>query len=140
QTETLGTAFSGMFWYKVNSSPDRAGLLVIGTEDIAENRNQGIRLFREGNASEQRLKLNVGTGSGESWNDGGVINVAEGEWVNVAFTISDTQTVIYFNGSPVNTATMSNPVDWTGTNNITIGAGGPTFSYWDHLHDLSAID
>lgn len=138
--EDLGTAFSGMFWYKVNGAPDRAGIIVIGTEGIAENRNQGLRLFREGNASEQRIKLNVGTGTGESWNDGGVINVADGEWVHVAFTISNTQTIIYFNGTPVNTATMSSPIDWTGANNITIGAGGPTFSYWNHLHDTSAID
>lgn len=138
--DDIGTSFSGMFWYKVNASPDRAGIIVIGTEGIAENRNQGLRLFREGNATEQRIKLNVGTGTGESWNDGGVINVADGDWVHVAFTISNSQTIIYFNGTPVNTATMSNPIDWTGCDNITIGSGGPTFSYWDHLHDTSGID
>ena len=138
--EDLDASFSGMFWYKVNSSPDRAGILAIGTEDIAENRNQGLRLFREGNATEQRIKLNVGTGTGESWNDGGIINVADGEWVNVAFTISDSQTIIYFNGTPVNMGTMSGAIDWTGCSNITIGSGGPTFSYWNHLHDTSSID
>ena len=37
---------SAAFWYKVNSSPDRAGLLVVG-DDITD-RNQGFRLFREG--------------------------------------------------------------------------------------------
>lgn len=140
QTEALGTAFSGMFWYKVSGTPDRAGIIAIGTDDIAENRNQGLRLFREGSATQQTIKLNVGTGTGESWNDGAVIDVAAGEWVNVAFTVSDTQTVLYFNGTPVNTGTMTAPVDWTGCNNITIGSGGPTFSYWNHLHDTSAID
>lgn len=138
--QDLGTSFSGMFWYKVNASPDRAGIIVIGTEGIAENRNQGLRLFREGSATSQTIKLNIGTGSGESWNDGGAINVEEGEWVHVAFTISSSQTIIYFNGTPINTATLTNPIDWTGSENITIGSGGPTFSYWDHLHDTSAID
>src|SRR5690606_19273206 len=120
--------------------PSNGGIIVIGTEDIAENRNQGLRLFREGNALEQRIKLNVGTGSGESWNDGGVITVADGEWIHVAFTISNTETIIYFNGTPVNPGISSNPIDWKGSEKITIGAGGPTFSYWNHLHDTSSID
>ena len=66
------TEFSATFWYKVNADPNRAGILVAG--DDADDRRQGFRLFREGNADEQRIKLNVGTGDGESWNDGGVIS------------------------------------------------------------------
>ncbi len=136
---TLGNEFTAAFWYKVNETPDRAGILVMGN-DLPENRNQGFRLFREGSATEQTIKLNVGIGTGESWNDGGVLDVTAGEWVHIAFSISATETVIYFNGMPVRTATMSAPVDWTGVEELTIGAGGETFSYWDHLSDSSPMD
>ena len=135
----LTNQFSTTFWYKVDATADRAGILVVGN-DIPENRNQGFRLFREGNATEQRIKLNVGVGTGESWNDGGVIDVTAGEWVHVAMTISDTQSKIYFNGVEVNSAALAAPIDWTGCSTFTIGAGGPTFSYWDHLSDNSSID
>jgi hypothetical protein len=115
-----------MFWYKVSSTPDRAGLLVMGN-NVPEDRTKGFRLFREGNATSQRIKLNVGTGAGESWNDGGVIDVTAGEWVNVAFTVTPTQTKIYFDGVQVNTATMSAAIDWTGCNLLSIGSGAPYF-------------
>ncbi|MDG5491323.1 LamG-like jellyroll fold domain-containing protein [Psychroserpens sp. SPM9] len=136
--QTLGGNFTGAFWYKVNSSPDRSGIITVG--DNADDRLQGFRLFREGSATEQRIKLNVGTGGGESWNDGGVIDVDANEWIHVAFTISPTETVIYFNGVPVNTASPAGPIDWTGCNDIHIGAGGPTFDYWGHNSDDSAMD
>ena len=134
----FGSNMSGAFWYKVNGTPDRSGILVVG--DDADDRNQGFRLFREGSATEQRIKLNVGTGTGESWNDGGVIDVTAGEWVHVAFTISPTETVIYLNGIAVNTGAPAAAIDWTGTSEITIGAGGETFSYWNHLSDNSSMD
>ncbi|MBA4743616.1 MAG: LamG domain-containing protein [Muricauda sp.] len=132
------TEFSAAFWYKVNPTPDRAGILVVG--DGAEDRNQGFRLFREGNADEQRIKLNVGTGSGESWNDGGVIDVTAGEWVHVAVSISQTQSTIYFNGIEMLTSDMAAPIDWTSCEELHIGAGGPTFDYWDHGYDASQLD
>lgn len=135
--EPLGEEFTAAFWYKVSGDPNRAGILVAGAD---QNRTQGFRLFREGSADEQRIKLNVGTGTGESWNDGGVIDVNAGEWVHVAFTVSPTETVIYLNGMPVNTGTMSAPIDWTGVEELTIGHGGETFSYWNHLYDNSAMD
>lgn len=135
--QELGDEFSAAFWYQVSGSPTRAGILVAGAD---ENRNQGFRLFREGSAEEQRIKLNVGTGSGETWNDGGVIDVTAGEWVHVAFTVTPTETVIYLNGVPVNTGVMAGPIDWTGVENLVIGSGGETFSYWDHLSDTSLID
>lgn len=135
----LTAQFSTTFWYKVNSTPDRAGLLVVGN-DIPENRNQGFRLFREGSATEQRIKLNVGTGGGESWNDGGIIDVTAGEWVHVSVTVSNTQSKIYFNGVEMNSATLSAPIDWTGCESFSIASGAPTFSYWDHKSDGSVID
>ena len=135
----MSNQFSTTFWYKVNSSPDRAGILVIGN-DTPENRKQGIRIFREGSGTEQRIKLNVGTGTGESWNDGGIIDVTAGEWVQVAVTISDTESKIYFNGVEVNSATLAAPIDWTGCNTFTIASGAPSFTYWNHLSDSSVID
>jgi hypothetical protein len=136
--DMFGSNMSGAFWYKVNGAPDRSGILTIGAN--ADDRLQGFRLFREGDAAEQRIKLNVGTGTGESWNDGGVIDVTAGEWVHVAFTISPTETVIYLNGLPVNVATPDGSVDWTGCENITVGSGGETFSYWGHESDDSLMD
>lgn len=136
--DMLGNNMSGAFWYKVNGAPDRSGILTIG--DDADDRLQGLRLFREGNATEQTIKLNIGIGTDENWNDGGIINVIDGEWVHIAFTISPTETVIYFNGLPVNTGTPNGSIDWTGCTDITIGAGGETFSYWGHESDDSAMD
>lgn len=133
-----GDEFSATFWYYVDANPDRAGILSSGSE--AENRQHGLRLFREGSATEQRIKLNVGTGDGESWNDGDVLDVTAGNWVHIALTISASQNTIYFDGVPVRTSDMSAPIDWNGCSEIAIGAGGPTFSYWNHLSDLSFID
>ncbi|HIC32626.1 MAG TPA: LamG domain-containing protein [Flavobacteriaceae bacterium] len=130
--------FSATFWYKVNATPDRAGILTVG--DDAADRFQGFRLFREGSGTEQRIKANIGIGTGESWNDGDVIDVAAGEWVHVALTVSSSESKIYFNGVEVNSATLGSPVDWTGCSEIVIGSGGPTFSYWNHLSDSSALD
>lgn len=135
----FGSEFSGAFWYKVNASPDRAGILVVGN-NIPENRKQGFRLFREGSATEQRIKLNVGIGADESWNDGGVINVADGEWVHIAFTVSLTKSIIYFNGVEKLAATYTGGVNWTDCQTLTIGAGGETFSYWNHKSDSSKMD
>lgn len=134
----LGTEFSAAFWYKVDASPDRAGILVIGAN--ADDRFQGVRLFREGNPGSQTIKANIGIGNGESWNDGGVIDVAAGEWVHVVLSISATESTIFFNGVPVRTATMSAPIDWTGCDELVIGSGGDTFSYWDHRSDSSPMD
>jgi len=137
--DLVSSEFSAAFWYKVDASPDRAGILTIGN-DTPENRNQGFRLFREGNPTEQRIKLNVGTGTGESWNDGDVIDVTTGEWVHITMTISDSKNTIYFNGVEVRSSDMSAPIDWTGCNAFSIGSGAPTFDYWDHKADLSAMD
>ncbi|GHA26799.1 hypothetical protein GCM10007103_05230 [Salinimicrobium marinum] len=135
--EPLGNEFSASFWYNVSGEPGRAGILVAGAD---ENRTQGFRLFREGDTDSQTIKLNVGTGAGESWNDGGAIDVNPDEWVHITFTVSADETVIYVNGMPLNTGTMASPIDWTGVEELTIGAGGETFSYWDHLSDSSPMD
>lgn len=135
--ENLGSEFSAAFWYKVSGDPDRAGILVAG--DDADDRQQGFRLFREGSAESQTIKLNVGTGTGESWNDGGSIDVTTGDWVHIAFSVTPSETVLYVNGMPLNTGTMTAAIDWTGVEELTIGAGGETFSYWGHESDANSL-
>jgi hypothetical protein len=137
--------FSAVMWIKPNAVPDRAGILVVGPEDTenpgAENlRTSGFRLFREGSATEQRFKLNVGTGDGESWNDGGVVDPSLGEWVHLAFTISATQSSIYINGELQLQTDLANPISWADCNEMSIMSGAPHFNGWDHLSDLSYLD
>ncbi len=133
-----GNEFTVGMWVKLNASPDRSGILTVGA--TPDNRNNGFRLFREGSASEQRIKLNVGIGSGEVWNDGDVVNPKTGDWVHIAFTVKQNENTIYINGNPVRTSTMSAPINWDGCTDMVIGSGGPTFSYWDHKSDLSKYD
>lgn len=132
----LGNEFSAAFWYKLSTDATRAGILVAG--DDATDRKQGFRLFREGSGTTQTIKLNVGTGTGESWNDGGSIDVT-GDWVHIAFSVSATESVLYVNGMPLRTGPMSAPIDWTGVEELTVGAGGETFSYWNHKSDTNSL-
>jgi hypothetical protein len=136
-TGLTGNEFSAAFWYKVNGSPDRSGIL--NASPAGEDRTKGFRLFREGSASSQTIKLNVGTGAGETWNDGGVITAPGTEWVHIAFTISGSSCVLYFNGEVVRTVANTG-IDWTGCNVFGIGSGAPNFIYWDHKSDLSYYD
>ena len=108
--------------------------------DEQNNRTSGFRFFREGNSEQQTLKLNVGTGSSDSWTDGGVIDVTAGEWVHVAFTISKTETVIYLDGEVAKTSSLSGGIDWTGTDVVSIMSGSPRFTEWGHLSDESFMD
>ncbi|MGV8139868.1 MAG: LamG-like jellyroll fold domain-containing protein [Mangrovibacterium sp.] len=130
--------FSAAFWMKLNASPTRAGLISISP--TGEDRTKGLRFFREGDAATQRFKLNVGRNGGETWNDGGTVNAASGDWVHLAFTISAGSCVVYINGAAVNTAVMEGAIDWTGCSAVSIGSGAPNFSYWDHKSDLSLFD
>lgn len=133
----VGSEFSAAFWYNVNASPDRSG--IINTSPTGEDRTTGFRLFREGSATTQRIKLNVGTGSGETWNDGQEIDATTGNWVHVAFTVSSTSCIIYVDGTLA--AEVANTgIDWTGCDVISIGSGAPNFTYWSHGADLSSYD
>ncbi len=132
-----GGEFSAVFWYKVNSSPDRSGIL--NASPAGEDRTKGFRLFREGNAAVQRIKLNVGTGAGETWNDGQEITATNADWVHIGVTISGTSAIIYING--VVAASVPNTgLDWTGCDVFGIGSGAPNFTYWGHSYDLSSYD
>lgn len=140
--------FSAVMWYKLNATPARAGILVISPPDAANpgspnNRTSGLRFFREGSATNQTFKLNVGTGSGESWFDGqasaSVDPATATDWIHLAFTISEDRAAIYINGEVVIENSFPG-VDWTGADLLSIGSGAPRFTGWDHLSDLSHID
>jgi hypothetical protein len=143
----LSDEFTAVFQYKVNAVPDRAGVLVIGPEDSANpdaqnNRTSGFRFFRENAGGLQRFKLNVGNGSGENWFDGGAaadIDPSINQWVQMAFTISATECVVYINGEVVSQGTFGG-VDWTGCDLLSIMSGAPRFTGWGHLSDESAMD
>ncbi|MEA5063494.1 MAG: LamG-like jellyroll fold domain-containing protein [Petrimonas sp.] len=142
----LGAEFSAAFWYKLNSSPNRAGILVIGPVDTENptkmnNRNHGFRFFREGSSSKQTFKLNAGNGTSDAWFDGGdnASLTNNGEWVHIAFTISKTKCTIYFNGKVVSDGVFTG-ISWAGCDLLSIGSGAPRFTGWDHLSDQSLID
>ncbi|AHM61419.1 hypothetical protein D770_15825 [Flammeovirgaceae bacterium 311] len=143
----LTDAFSAVFWMKVNGTPDRAGILVVGPPDpdrpnAMNNRTSGFRFFREAAAGMQRFKLNVGTGESDSWFDGGAAaDVAPntGEWVHMAFTISDTEAKVYINGEVVSEGTFGG-VSWADTDILSIMSGAPRFAEWGHLSDQSQMD
>lgn len=137
-TNFRNQSFTVAFWYKLDGTPNRAGIIT-ATDD--EDLNQGFRFFREG-GEDQRFKLNVGTGSGSVWNDGDIINIGNDNWVHIAFTFAQTGTAIYFNGELARTTQFSDSstaVDWTNVNNITIGSG-LNFNGWGHNSDRSSID
>ncbi|WP_255518056.1 LamG-like jellyroll fold domain-containing protein [Fulvivirga sp. M361] len=143
-TELTNSEFTATFWYKVNASPDRAGILVMGPPDDTppmNNRDNGFRFFRENANGEQRFKLNVGHGTGDSWFDGGEAAdlPADADWAFLAFTISSTECVVYINGEVARQGSFSG-VDWTGCDVLSIASGSPRFVEWGHLSDESFID
>ncbi|NJW54090.1 LamG-like jellyroll fold domain-containing protein [Salinimicrobium oceani] len=140
----LGDEFTTTFWYKVNSTPDRAGIISISAVNEAgpnmNNLTKGFQLFREGSADSQRIKASVGTGAGNSWNDGGLIDVTAGEWVHIAFVITENKSRIYLNGELATEANVAGGVDWTGADLVSVMSGAPRFVEWNHLSDRSYVD
>ncbi|HNU42025.1 MAG: hypothetical protein UZ12_BCD005000539 [Bacteroidetes bacterium OLB12] len=132
----LGTAFSISFWYKANTTPDRAGILTVGPPGT-NTRTSGFRLFREGGVSP--VKSNVGIGSGESWNDGGTISATD--WVFITMVVGDGSHGIYADGTLLRAeSTFTGSVSWADCEFISIGSGAPRFTEWGHLSDNSLID
>ena len=143
----LNDEFTAVFWYKVNADPDRAGVLVIGPPDEANpgapnNRTSGFRFFRENAGGNQRFKLNVGRGDGDSWFDGGAAAdiPADAGWTHMAFSISGTQATVYINGNIVSQGDLAGGVDWTGCDILSIMSGAPRFIGWNHRSDNSYMD
>ena len=142
---SVGQEFTASFWYKFNAEPNRAGILVVGPEDTANpdaqnKRTSGFRLFREIAGGVPTIKLNVGTGAADSWNDGGSIEAFEGKWMHVAFTVTSSETKIYFNGQLARESALPGPIDWSGAEFMSIMSGAPRFTQWNHLSDLSSMD
>ncbi|MEO0330137.1 MAG: LamG domain-containing protein [Bacteroidota bacterium] len=139
--------FSASFWYNVQPDPDRAGILVIGPPDPANpdtpnNRTSGFRFFREGDATNQVFKLNVGNGTADSWFDGGpsaTVNPDTATWVHIAFTISQTSAAVYLDGQLASQGDFLG-VDWTDCDILSIGSGAPRFIQWNHLSGNSLLD
>jgi len=145
--ELQSDEFSAVFWMNISAPLTRAGILVMSPVDAANpnaqnDRTAGFRFFREGSATSQTFKLNIGTGDGEAWFDGGataLINPAETEWVHFAFSISANQATVYINGNVVNQGEFDG-IDWTGADLLSIMSGAPRFNGWDHLSDESMMD
>ena len=147
-TGLLNEEFSASFWYKINGSPDRAGILVIGPPDAVNptnmnNRTAGFRLFREGSATRQVLKLNVGNGSADSWFDGGdnaaIDPTTDTGWNHIAFTMSGTEAAVYLNGEVASKGAFTG-VSWEGCDVLSVMSGAPRFVEWGHLSDNSFMD
>jgi|JI91814BRNA_FD_contig_61_47121_length_3768_multi_2_in_0_out_0_2 hypothetical protein len=141
-TGLVGNEFSASFWMKVNSTPDRAGVLVAGPPGI-NTRTQGFRFFRENAGGKQRFKLNVGNGTTDFWFDGGAnadVVPNTGEWVHLAFSISATNAAVYINGQVASQGVLTGGVNWAGCDIFSVMSGGPRFSEWGHNSDLSYMD
>ena len=61
------------------------------------------------------------------------------EWVHIAFTISNTECAVYFNGEVVKDGAFSG-ISWSGCDIMSIGSGVPRFTGWEHFSDHSLID
>jgi hypothetical protein len=146
-TGITNNEFSAAFWYNLNGSPDRSGILTIGPPDpnlpaTPNNRKSGFRFFREGSPTNQTFKLNVGNGAADSWFDGGAaasLNPATTDWVHLAFTISDSNVLVYIDGEIVSQGSFTG-VDWTGCDVLSIASGAPRFTEWGHMSDQSLFD
>jgi hypothetical protein len=146
-TGLQGNEFSAVFWMKVNDNPDRAGVLVMSAPDLVNpalpnNRNYGFRFFREAAGGKQRFKLNVGDGTTDYWFDGGAAaDVAPNtdQWVNFAFTISNSNVAVYIDGEVVSQGAFPG-VSWTGCDLLSIMSGDPRFMEWGHHSDQSLLD
>ncbi len=143
----LSSNMTFTFWYKVNSNPDRAGILVIGPPEAGQpansqnNRTSGIRIFREG-GQVQTLKANVGNGQSDTWLDGGAnaqIDSSTADWILIALVLESDKATFYMDGNAVSTDNFTG-ISWNNCDIISIGSGAPRFNGWGHLSDNSLID
>lgn len=143
----LSSTMTFSFWYKVDAEPDRAGILVIGPKqegapaDSQNNRTSGIRIFRENASGMQRIKANVGNGSGDAWVDGAEaadIDPANDTWHFIALVLTEENAILYIDGEEVKTSEVS--VSWDGCDIMSIASGSPRFNAWGHKSDHSLID
>lgn len=147
-SSALGTTLTVGFWYKVNSTPDRSGIIVIGPPTdgapagAQNNRTAGFRIFRENAGGKQRIKANVGDGTADGWLDGGAkadLDPATAGWKYIALTLTEGKAALYIDGEEVASNNLSK-ISWNGCDIMSIGSGAPRFTEWGHLSDNSLID
>ncbi len=138
----VGDEFSFAFWIKINPTPLRSGVVVIGPPGTGSDadRKFGLRMFREGTATKQNIGLNVGIGTVDVWNNPFTIVTVSEDWVHIALAISPSYIKIYVNGDTVTGLALKSKIDWTGCNSISIASGQPTFTIWEHFSELSLYD
>jgi len=144
----LSSEMTFTFWYKVNGTPDRAGILVIGPPHEGQpasaqnNRTAGIRIFRENAGDMQRVKANIGNGTADSWLDGtqlADIDPTAAKWVHIALVLAPDKAAFYMDGTEVKSIPFTG-ISWNGCDIMSIGSGAPCFTEWGHLSDQSLID
>ena len=136
-------SISATFWYNPSAAEKtRAGILVIGPpSDNNNDRTAGFRLFREGDATNQTIKLNIGDGEGESWFDGGAaasVNPETDGWVHVAFTIASDSATVFLDGEVASAGGFPG-ISWLDCSTLSIGSGAPNFTGWKHLSDVGSL-
>ncbi len=135
-----GSELSVAFWYNLNAVPDRAGIFMISHPPAnPEDRAKGLRFAREADGAKQKFWLNIGNGKVDSWFVPPSFEVT-GDWIHVAFTISQTHAIIYLNGEVKAEGDYEGPIVWTDCSSISFMSGAPNVVYWDHFSDLSLMD
>lgn len=135
------------FWFKLNSNPDRGGILVISPKDATQpdnnqlKRTSGIRIFRENQGGSQRIIANVGNGSKDVGLSNANANLGPdtSEWVYITLVLASNKVSLYLDGAEKVSVNFTG-ISWEGCDIISIGSGAPRFTGWNHLSDNSLID
>lgn len=143
----LTTEMTFSFWYKLNSDPNRGGILVISPPhkdqpaNSQNNRTAGIRIFREVQSGQQRIIANVGNGTSDTGLSDAGANLDPGmtDWVHIALVLAADKASLLLDGEEVVSRTFSG-ISWEGCDIMSIGSGAPRFTGWNHLSDNSLID
>ena len=139
----LGDEFSLSLWYKINATPQRAGIFAIapdGGTGTDEERKFGLRFFRENSGANQNLGLNLGIGTTDVWLNPFITVPPDENWMHIAISISTTYATVYVNGTIAKESEIAGKIDWTGCSSISIASGEPNFTIWEHFSDLSLYD
>lgn len=139
-----GSDFSAAFWLKIDPSDTRAGIINIAPAEPEgpADKPSGFGLIREGSETAQKFILLAGNGTNATWLNPGqpaTIDPTLGEWVHLAFVISESKTTLYINGEMVGEADFPG-IDWAGVGDLVIMSGGPNFSGWNHKTETGEMD
>ncbi len=137
-TAVMTDEFSVAFWYKINATPPRGGILAISPP--GDSRNSGLRMFHENSGDNQNLGLNFGIGEVEVWINPFVTIPPTQDWMHIAISISTTHATIYVDGTVAKEQDIDAKISWANCTSISIGSGMPNFGYWEHYSDLSLYD